>query len=238
MRRRLPAATLASVVLALVVVDARGAAADVTSREAKAVGITTVEVPGDAGVLVVRGPRTARPIVYLHGMCSDPREDLAAWGGLATRHGPILALLGDVPCPDKPGRTKWSSEPEALDGRVRAAVHAAFGRPGRDEVVVIGESMGAARAELLATRYPERYARAVLVGSPQAPSPQSFRAARAIATLAGEREDASKMRAGAEALAAAGVRARFFALPGASHGNYGPDGARVMAEAVAFVTSP
>ena len=205
--------------------------------------ITAVEVPGDADVLVVPGAKgTRRPIVNLHGMCADPKDDLAAWGAVAAAHGPVVALVGDAPCPEKPGRTKWSPDVGALDARIRSAVSAVGGAVTGplvlEQAVVIGESMGAARTELLAARYPERYARAVLVGAPQVPSPQSFRSARAIATVAGEREDTSKMRAGARALSAAGIRARYWTLPGATHGSYGSDGPRVMAEAIAFVTAP
>ena len=44
-------------------------------------------------------------------------------------------------------------------------------------LVLIGESMGAARAEALAARFPERYTRLVLVGSPETPSPDDLRSA-------------------------------------------------------------
>ncbi|HOU94337.1 MAG TPA: hypothetical protein PLU22_24970, partial [Polyangiaceae bacterium] len=36
-------------------------------------------------------------------------------------------------------------------------------------------------------------------------------------------------------LGAAGLRARFFLLPGAAHGEYGRDGARVLHEALAWL---
>lgn len=203
--------------------------------------IVTVEVPDDADVLVSPGDASVtRPIAYLHGMCADPREDLEAWGGIAKAHGTVIALAGDVPCEDAPGRRKWSKDPDAIDRRIGAAVSAvarARGLPLEPRsLVLIGESMGAARAEALAARFPERYTRLVLVGSPETPSPDDLRSARAVATLAGERETQDKMKAGARALDAAGIPARFWELPGATHGNYGPDGERIMGEAVGFVT--
>lgn len=205
--------------------------------------IASVDVTGDARVYIVPGnPSVRRPLVYLHGMCSDPRHDLEAWGEVAERHGTIVALQGDLPCPEKPGRRKWSNDATSLDARLRAALEAvariATGPLVLDDAaIVIGESMGAARSELLASRYPARYTRLVLVGSPQTPSPQSLRGARAVANLAGEHEDQSHMRQGARALADAGKRARFWVLPGATHGNYGPEGARVMDEAIGFVAA-
>ncbi len=205
--------------------------------------ISTVDVEGDARVLVAAGPAALhRPLVYLHGMCADPREDLEAWGGLAETHGTIVALTGDSPCgPDKPpGRTAWTTDVEKIDQRIEAAV-AAVNRAhrsllDRNDVVLIGESMGAARAEALAGRF-DRYARLVLIGSPRAPSPDSLGRARAIATLAGEHEGQHLMKRGTRALESAGVPVRFWELPGATHGRYGPEGERVMAEAVEFVSS-
>jgi pimeloyl-ACP methyl ester carboxylesterase len=183
--------------------------------------------------------------VYLHGMCADPREDLEAWGGLAGQYGTVVALAGDTPCgPDKPsGRTSWTSDVEAIDRRIVEALSIVNGSalaPPLDasEVVLIGESMGAARAEALARKFDQRYRRLVLVGSPQVPSAQNLGRARAVATLAGELEGQEKMKQGARVLEQAGLRTQFWELPGATHGRYGPDGERVMSQAVAFVTAP
>lgn len=199
-------------------------------------------VEGDREVLVTFGnPDERRPIVHLHGMCADAREDLEAWGGLAQDFGTILAPVGDVPCPDKPGRTMWPDDAERIDGRIDAALDAvnATGRVSLDkaEVVLVGESMGAARAEALARRYPERYRRLVLVGSPRRPSPENLRGAIAVASLAGEREPQANMREGARVLSSRGIAARFWVLPEATHGQYGPEGERIMREAIAFVAT-
>src|SRR5690349_15657850 len=73
--------------------------------------------------LVVRGnPSVRRPIVHLHGMCADPKEDLDAWGNIAKDHGTIIAVKGDVPCPDKPGRLKWSNDAAAIDSKIESTV--------------------------------------------------------------------------------------------------------------------
>ncbi|MBX3185435.1 MAG: hypothetical protein KF819_00405 [Labilithrix sp.] len=204
--------------------------------------IETVDVPGDERVLVVEGSaRVQRPIVHLHGMCADPRSDLDAWGAAAREHGTVIALVGDVPCPDKPGTTKWTDDVEAIDARVVAAVGAVGVARARSlddaEILVVGSSMGAARAEALAKKNPSRYRRLVLVGSPRTPSPANLEGASAVATLAGEREPQQMMRSGARLLSEAGTPARFWELPGASHGEYGAEGARIMSDAIAFVAT-
>jgi pimeloyl-ACP methyl ester carboxylesterase len=206
-------------------------------------GISKVDVPGEnRDPFVVDGnPSVRRPIVYLHGMCGDPKDDLEAWGNIAKQHGTIIAVMGDVACPDRPGRLKWSTDAEAIDARVDAAVKSVSSARGLQlepsEVVIIGESMGAARAELLATKFPAKYTRLVLVGSPQTPSPQNLKGAKAVANLAGEKERQSMMRQGTRALENAGTPTRFWELPEATHGNYGPDGERIMNEALGFVAT-
>jgi pimeloyl-ACP methyl ester carboxylesterase len=210
---------------------------------ARGEGISKVDVPGESrDPFVVDGnPSVRRPIVYLHGMCGDPKEDLEAWGNIAKQHGTIIAVMGDVACPDRPGRLKWSTDASAIDAKVDAAVKTVSDARGLKlepgEVVVIGESMGAARAELLATKFPEKYTRLVLVGSPQTPSPQNLKGAKAVANLAGEKERQSMMRQGTRALENAGTPTRFWELPEATHGNYGPDGERIMNEALGFVAT-
>jgi pimeloyl-ACP methyl ester carboxylesterase len=205
-------------------------------------GILTVDVPGEPrDPYVVDGnPSVRRPIIYLHGMCADPKEDLDAWGNIAKQHGTIIAVMGDVKCTDRPG-LKWSMDAGAIDARIDTAVKTVSEARGvplePGEMVVIGESMGAARAELLAATYPDKYTRLVLVGSPRTPSAQKLRGVKAVANLAGEKEPQSAMKNGTRALANAGTPTRFWELPEAKHGDYGPDGERIMNEALAFVAT-
>ncbi|MBS2015874.1 MAG: hypothetical protein JST00_23505 [Deltaproteobacteria bacterium] len=178
----------------------------------------------------------------LVGCSKDRAAHLEAWGAaVAQEHGTGIAVTGDVPCDDPPGLFQWSQDPEKLDARIVAAIDAVDSARSlgldKSEIVLVGESMGAARAELLAARKPERYARLVLVGAPETPSPKSLAGVRAVASLAGEKEPQAAMKNGATALAAAGKRAQFWELPGAAHGEYGRDGARIMREAVTFVAA-
>lgn len=200
-------------------------------------GIETVEVPNDRKVLVAVG-EGRRPVIYLHGMCSDARPDLEAWASTVSEHGTVIALEADGACPDGNGRT-WTTDPAAIDARVSEAIDVVGRARGLSldgsDLIVIGESMGAARATALASRFPEKYTRLVLVGSPETPSAKDLGNAKAVALLAGEKEPQGKMRQGTTNLENAGLKARFWELEGATHGTYGSDGARLMGEAVAFV---
>jgi pimeloyl-ACP methyl ester carboxylesterase len=201
--------------------------------------IELVDVPEDQPALVIRG-EGARPIVYLHGMCSEPRSDLEAWGSSVSAYGTVIGLVGDTRCASATGNATWTNDPAAIDARIGAAIDALRARGvalDPSEMIVIGESLGASRAEALASRFPARYTRVILVGAPQTPSPKSLGRAKAIALLAGEREPQEKMLQGTAGLEAHGLAARFWELPGATHGTYGPEGARAMAEAVAFVAA-
>jgi pimeloyl-ACP methyl ester carboxylesterase len=203
--------------------------------------IETVDVPNDRRVLVVLGEDTKRPVIHLHGMCSEPRSDLEAWGSSVSAYGTVIGIVGDGSCREPPGGATWTTDVNAINARIDAAIDAVSSARGveldRNEPIVIGESLGAARAQALAARFPAKYRRLVLVAAPEAPSPKSLRETKAVALLAGEREPQEKMRAGATALASEGLDSRFWELPKATHGSYGSDGARIMTEAVAFVAT-
>lgn len=202
-----------------------------------------VDVSGDKAVLVVAGnERVKRPIIHLHGMCGAAKDDLDAFGAaVAKEHGTIIAVTGDVPCNDQPGLFQWSSDIDKIDARIVAAIDAVNAARSlslaKTDVLLIGESMGAARAESLAAKNPDRYGRLVLVGSPQTPSPQNLGKVKAVANVAAEKEPQAAMKNGAKTLASTGTPSQFFELTGATHGEYGPDGGRIMSEAVAFVAA-
>lgn len=204
-------------------------------------GIEIIDVPNDRPILVVVGADSGRPIVYLHGMCSESRSDLQAWNSSVRSFGTILALRGDATCADPTGGSTWTSNIDAIDRRIDAAVAAVQARGVNLDgsgVILIGESLGATRAEALATTFPSKYERLVLVGAPQIPSAKNLERARAVALLAGEKEPKQNMLAGTSALRAQGLSARFWELPEATHGTYGPQGDRIMGEAVGFVSGP
>ena len=218
----------------------KGAGAAAVDPRPIAERIDTVVVPDDRPMLVVVGADTGRPIVHLHGMCSEARSDLEAWGPSVSRFGTILALQGNTPCSGGGDNATWTTDVADIDRRISAAIDAVRARGVKlddREVILIGESMGASRAEALAARFPDKYTRLVLIGAPQTPSPKNLDHAAAVALLAGEREGQQKMLDGTTALSAHGLPARFWELPGAVHGAYGHEGDGVLGEAVGFVVT-
>jgi pimeloyl-ACP methyl ester carboxylesterase len=196
-----------------------------------------VPVPGDKPVLVVHGPApNQRAIVYLHGMCGNVRA-VNQWKTAAAHHGTLIGLLGDRAC--GAGRFKWSKKVEPIQARIDRAVEAVRAARGGlldvSELVLFGYSQGADRASLLARRFPSRYRRVVLGGPSHEPKLANLGDTQAVAVFGGELETTWHMRTGAEVLAAAGKPARFFLLPSAKHGEYGPEGNRVIDEVLSWV---
>jgi predicted esterase len=183
------------------------------------------------------GPRA---LVYLHGYCGDVNAP-GAFVPAATAHGTLIALLGDQPCKDKPGRFKWSGDIHGLDERIKRAVrlvnHALKLELDAKDITLFGYSQGAVRAESLARYYSSHYPRVILGGPPRRPKPQHFSGVRVIAVFGGEKEDTHDMLGGAEDMIAAGQHARFFLLPGVDHGDFGgeTEGNRALGEILEFV---
>jgi len=184
-----------------------------------------------------------RVLVYLHGYCGDVNA-VGAFVPTATAHGALLALLGDQPCKDKPGRFKWSSDTHALDQRIRRAIQLVnrthhWNLDGND-VTLFGYSQGAVRAEALVRYYAKRYPRVILGGPPRRLAVEHFKHVRAIAVFGGALENTSEMLSGADDLIAAGFQARFFLLPGVDHGDFGGElaGNLALSEILDFVSTP
>lgn len=179
-------------------------------------------------------------IVYLHGYCGDVNA-VGAFQNAAQNHGTVIALLGDQPCKDKPGRFKWSRDIRGLEQRIERALKLVNRDLHLDlettNITLLGYSQGALRAESLARFYGKHYPRVILGGPPQRAKPSHFPNARRIAVFGGEKEDTHDMSGAAEDLLAAGREARFFLLPGVDHGDFGADGERMLGEVLDFVTA-
>jgi len=196
-----------------------------------------IPVPLDRPVFVAHAPAgERRAIVYLHGRCGDPFA-FQSFAAAVTRHATLISLQGDVRC-DGGQRSTWSHDTALLDRRALAAlkaVGAARGAPlDAESVTLIGYSLGAARAEALVKRAPRRYRRAILVAGPEPPEAASLAGVGAVVLIAGARDRRSHLEEAAASLAAAGVPATFMLLPGAKHGEYGPEGKRVLEEALTW----
>ncbi len=198
-----------------------------------------VSVPNDRSAVVVHAPAWNRQaIVYLHGVCGDVYA-IRSWAEAISEIGTLVAMLGDERCKGRPGRFRWYRNPERLDRRIRRTLEAvSLARGGQldlERVTLVGYSQGAARAELVASRFPLRYPRVLLGSPPDAPNASRYSLGHAVAVVAGALEQNAERRRGVRELQAEGVPARFIALPGAYHGQYGREGGRVMREATLWL---
>ena len=196
-----------------------------------------VPIPGDKSALVIHGsPESRLAIVYLHGLCGNVRA-VESFSAASAQHGTLIALLGDRACPG--GRFKWGKSVDALalriDHALEAVKRARGGALDTEHPVLFGYSQGAARVEQLVAHYPNKYRLVVLGGPPREPRLPHLGGTAAVAVLGGERETTGHMRAGAQILAAAGKPVRFFLLPAAKHGEFGPEGNRVVGELLTWL---
>ncbi len=204
------------------------------------VGVRTpVAVPGDQDVVVYSGPADRRrAFVYLHGVCGDPGA-VESWVHVVTARGTLVVLRGESPCASRPGRSSWKAPATTIAARIERALAAVRAHRGglldSNEAVLIGYSQGAARAEQLARLRPDAFPRVVLASGPTPPEPEALAGAAAVAVLAGSKEYQAPLEIGVAALCEAGLRARFFSLPGAAHGEYGHEGARVVDQVLAWL---
>ncbi|HSC89617.1 MAG TPA: hypothetical protein VLC09_20180 [Polyangiaceae bacterium] len=193
-----------------------------------------VPVPYDKALRVTHAAAGVRhAILYLQGMCSDARS-ADGWVDLASRRGTVIAVRPDVTCEPERRGYKWPAEPGAIEARIERALE--FVREQRggqldlEVVTLVGYSQGSGRAELLASRNPHRYSQIILGGHPSPVFVPNFQRDQRVAMLGGELEKTEDMRASVVGLGRAGVASRFFLLPGAHHGSYGPEQRRILPE--------
>jgi len=226
--------------------EANGAAGapGFTHPKVQAPPFAVLEAAPDRPIRVLpSATQSRRVLVYLHGYCGDVNA-VGAFVPAARAHGTLIALLGDQPCKDKPGRFKWSRDTRALDARIQRAIRLVnrvqhLELDARD-VTLFGYSQGAVQAEGLARYYAAHYPRVILGGPPRRPKPEHFQHVRAVAVFGGELEDTHDMLGGAEDLSRTGLAARFFLLPGVDHGDFGGEelGNQALAQILDFVADP
>jgi pimeloyl-ACP methyl ester carboxylesterase len=171
-------------------------------------------------MFVLRGaPRGPEKLVFLHGMCGHGLGYAQSFARSAAKRGTLIAPQGDVSCGGP--WAKWSNDVKALDQRISEAFRALGHEGPLVDVIAMGYSQGATRAETLARTFPERYTRLVVIGGPQATNPRGLHRLRGAVALAGDRDRRDLMKQSAQSLAANKVPATFFVLPEASHGSMG-----------------
>ena len=217
------------------------APAQAPDPELQAPDPVALRVPADKTVQVLHGAPGdpgRRVLVYLHGRCGDVHA-FRSWASAAMAHGTLVALLGDVRCKGST-RFRWGDDVRQIHRRILAAigaVGAARGEPLHTaSLTVIGYSEGALKAEALVRRYPSIYRRALLIAGPRAPAIDSLEARGAAVIMAGARDRRDHLREAARVMERSGQLVTYMELPDARHGDYGPEGARVMGEALRWVS--
>jgi pimeloyl-ACP methyl ester carboxylesterase len=148
----------------------------------------------------------------------------------ASKKGTLIAPQGDKPCGGP--WAMWSNDIDAIDARI-VSTFRALGHEGPiDDVLLIGYSQGATRAEAMARKWPERYTRLILIAAPTAASPRGLGSLRAAVMMAGERDRHDLMKAGMRAMLAAKIPYTFMVLPGATHGEMGSTPEKTMGAAL------
>lgn len=180
-----------------------------------------IEVPGDRPAFVVRGADGTPPrAFFLAGICSNAYAYLLGFPEAARQAGGVVAIDGDLPCPGMPDFRSLSGDPEKQHKRIEAALAAAGTRPiPADGITLIGSSLGATVAELLASRYPERYTRIAIIASPRDPIATMFRRTQSVVTMSCSRDVPWRMKSASKRILALGVPSLYVEMPGCTHGN-------------------
>ena len=176
------------------------------------------------------GPTGPERMVFIHGMCGHALGYAQSFQFTAARRGKLIAPQGDKPCSGP--WASWSNDLEALDARIVDAFHRLGESDPIEDVVLIGYSQGAMRAEDLARKWPQRYTRLVLIASPRVSSPRGLDKVRSTVMMAGERDRQDLMKQSALAIIKAGIPSTFMILPEATHGAMGSAPEKSMSEAL------
>jgi predicted esterase len=176
------------------------------------------------------GPRGPARMVFLHGMCGHGLGYAQSFQWNAAKRGTLIAPQGDRSCGGP--WSMWSSDLDALDARIVTAFRALGHEDPIDDVLVIGYSQGALRAEALARKWPKRYTQLILMAGPTIAAPRGLSSLRGAVAMAGERDRRDLMEASARVLSAASIPATFMIIPQATHGAMGPTPEKTMGAAL------
>lgn len=198
-----------------------------------------LEVPGDLPAWWVRSADGRPPrIVFLPGICSNAGAYLMGFPEAARAYGGAVAMDGDRPCGASKDFHSISSDPAHEEPRIRAVLKAAgWGDREPEGLVLIGYSLGATLIENLVAKHPERYARVMLIGSPKDPRLDRLKGAERVATMSCSLDVPFRMKGAIKTLDKGGVLARYFEMPGCTHGNFAqPE--QILGEALAWLLAP
>lgn len=198
--------------------------------------VERVRVPGDQAASIVRGKDGGAPLtVFVPGVCSNANAYMHAFAEAAKKQGGVVAIEGDQTCDGRPGWHTFSWDATRLHARIEAAFAAAgLTTIPKEGVTLVGYSQGAALGEQLATRYPQRYTRFVLIGAPTDPVPAHFPNAGAVVTMSCQRDIPFRMKEVSNKMNRASIPSTYVEMPGCTHG-WITDGDRTFGEAFDFL---
>jgi len=200
-------------------------------RSAGPIRIEPLEPGASPPTFAMRGsPKGPGLIVFLHGMCGHALGYAQSFQWSASKKGTLIAPQGDRSCGGP--WSSWSKDIEALDARIAAAFRSLGHEGPIEDVVLVGYSQGASRAEALARKWPRRYTRLILIAAPTVVDARGLTSLRSVVMMAGERDRQDLMRSGARVMKAAGVPSTFIVIPEATHGAMGPTPEKTMGEAL------
>jgi predicted esterase len=195
------------------------------------VRVESVTLPDERIVFVLRGARGAGSGVFLHGLCGHGLGYLQSFQHAAAAHGRWVAPHGDAPCGAGPWRS-WSGRIRQIHEHSMAGLAEAGVRGEPKDVTLVGYSLGASRALVLAREFPAVYTRLILIAAPSMPAPAGLKQVRGAVMMAGSRDRQDAMQAGARAFERAGIPATYRVLPGAAHGEMGSSPEAALADAL------
>ncbi|MFO0613568.1 MAG: alpha/beta hydrolase [Polyangiaceae bacterium] len=200
--------------------------------------VEQIPIEGDQPASFVRAPDGSAPkVVFLAGICTIGYAYLMAFPEAARAHGGALTLEGDQPCPGYPDYRSFSSDADKQEKRIEAALTALVGGDvalPAGGFTLVGYSRGATIAERLSHKWPDRYPRVVLIGSPSEPNAELLSKARAVATMSCSKDVPWRMKGALTSLRYRKIPAEYFEMPDCTHGQV-TEGDRVFGEAFTWL---
>lgn len=207
-------------------------------EELRPAQVERIAIEGDEPASFVRARDGSTPrIIFLAGICTIGYAYLMSFPEAARAHGGALTLEGDRPCAGYPDFRSFSGDADKQEKRIEVALAAMMG----GEVAVpeggftlVGYSLGATIAERMSHKWPDRYPRVVVIGSPMDPNVELLSKARAVATMSCSKDVPWRMKGALTSLRYRKIPAEYFEMPDCTHGNV-TEGDRVFGEAFAWL---
>lgn len=200
--------------------------------------VERVVVEGDEPVSFVRAPDGSTPrVVFIAGVCTIGYAYLVNFPEAARAHGGGIALEGDQPCAGYPDYRTFSGDADKQEKRIVKALDAIMGGeapPPKDGFTLVGYSRGAIIAERMSYKWPDRFPRVIVIGSPSTPNVAMLAGAKAVATMSCSKDVPWLMKGALGGFEYRKIPAAYFEMPDCTHGQVA-DAERVFGEAFTWL---